>query len=351
VANGTAERIENITKLSGTLLGYANVITSAISLILQLQAMQVAANMEPMPLIRTHNASNGEEGTITLRLFSDPKGLPDGNELESCLASYLLNALGVSFAFPKEEDIPGAEVVIKGGKGIPELVLINEGTHRFWTGADGRVTFHVIGKGQNKTIPDSASPVDKEFSFNVSAQPEEAGLGSMANIFFDGLTGLAGGAGFLSGLIDVLKTFTYDMGEFVLPLTDWETRSYKVLDPGMPYHTVSGVVCDLGKPFTIQTYAPAGRQIPILFTPSSPETGSYSYDSTYQQRDGTYHWYGSGPYTINGGGTDKLTISVSRSHNCLEATYEHYYSNECNGAFDYSEFILVPLDTNECSQP
>jgi hypothetical protein len=351
VATGTAERIENITKLSGKLLGYANVITSAISLILQLQAMEVDATMEPPTLIRTHKTSDGEQGTIALRLYSDPKGRPDGDELESCLASYLLNALGVSFGFPKEENIPGAEIAIKGGKGIPELVLINETTMRFWTGANGQVTFHVIGKGQNKTIPDSAKPVDKEFSIHVSAQPEEAGLGSMANIFFDGLTGLAGGAGFLSGLIDVLKTFTYDMGEIVLPLTDWETQGYKVLDPGMPYHTVSGVVCDLGKPFTIQTYAPAGRQIPILFTPSSPETGSFSYDSTYQQRDGTYHWYGSGPYTINGGGTDKLTISVSRSHTCLEATYEHTYSNECNGAFDYPEFILVPLDTNECSQP
>jgi hypothetical protein len=335
------------------LLGYANVITSAISLILQLQAMQVDAAMEPMPLKRSHNTSDGEQGTIALRLYTDPKGLPDGNELESCLASYLLNALGVSFGFPKEENIPGAEIAIKGGKGIPELVLINETTMRFWTGANGQVTIHVIGKGQNKTIPDSAPPVDKEFSINVSAQPEEAGLGSMANIFFDGLTGLAGGAGFLSGLIDVLKTFTYDMGEIVLPLTDWETQGWKVLDPGYPGATRSGVVCDLGKPFTILDDMPGRvpKQWPYVFTPSSPEAGSYSMDVTGTSGLATFHWYETGTYTVNGGGTDKVIISIDRLNNCLTVTGPGRPVTVCNELANGFFCTLLPLDTNECSQP
>jgi hypothetical protein len=86
----------------------------------------------------------------------------------------------------------------------------------------------VIGKAQKKTVPDSAQPIPKEFTIQVSAQPEEAGLGSMANIFFDGLTGLASGAGFLSGLIDVLKTFQYDMGDIAFNMTDWAAPGWKL---------------------------------------------------------------------------------------------------------------------------
>lgn len=118
-----------------------------------------------------------------MKLYTDPKNRPNGNKLESCLSSYFLNALGVSFSFPSEANIPGAEIVIEGGKGIPDLVLINESRMRFFTGTDGQVTFNVIGRAQKITIPDSAQPVNKEFSIIVSAQPEEAGLGSMANVF------------------------------------------------------------------------------------------------------------------------------------------------------------------------
>jgi hypothetical protein len=115
-------------------------------------------------------------------------------------------------------------------------VLINESTMRFFTGKDGKVSFHVIGKAQRQTIPDDAPAVDKEFVIRLRAQPEEAGLGSMANIFFGGLGIITGGAaGFLSSLIDVLKTFTYDMGERALPVTDWGTQGWKIKDwvPGL----------------------------------------------------------------------------------------------------------------------
>ncbi|HCC79262.1 MAG: hypothetical protein A2X25_15545 [Chloroflexi bacterium GWB2_49_20] len=249
VNSGSADRIEKITKLSGKMLGFLNVITSAISLILQLQAMEIDVRMDPMPLVRTHYTSNNNEATIELELYTDPKGRPDGDELESCLSSYFLNALGVSFGFPTKGAIPGAEIVVEAGMGIPELVLINESRMRFTTGTDGRVSFHVIGKAQRETIPDSAPPVDKEFSIRLSAQPEEAGLGSMANIFFGGLGVITGGAaGFLSSLIDVLKTFHYDMGEKVLPLIDWETTGWKVEpfnDPSVDgFEITGGLNCD-----------------------------------------------------------------------------------------------------------
>ncbi len=254
-----------------------NVITSAISLILQLQAMEIGASMVPEPLERTHSTRDGKEATLGLRLYTNPKGRPDGNELESCMSSYFLNALGVSFAFPTEGDIPGAEIVVKGGKGIPELVLINEGTMRFTTDKDGRVSIHLIGKGQKKTIPESAPPVDKEFSIILSAQPEEAGLGSMANIFFGGLGGLANAPAFLSSLIDVLKTFHYDMGEMVLRVTDWSYTGWK---PVEPYN--SGVICDLEQPFTIIYRPPSTDEFfyTLDFTPSSPEAGIFLIQDT-----------------------------------------------------------------------
>jgi hypothetical protein len=352
VASGSEKQIERLTKLSGKMLGFLNVITSAISLILQLQAMEIDVRMDPMPLVRTHYTSNGKEATIELELYTDPKGRPNGDELESCMASYFLNALGVSFGFPPAGGIPGAEIVVEGGKGIPDLVLINESRMRFTTGTDGKVTFKVIGRAQKKTIPDSAKPVDKEFSIFVSAQPEEAGLGSMANIFFDGLSGFAGGgaAAFLSGLIDVLKTFHYDMGEKVLPLTDWATTGYKVVDPGIAGTTLSGVVCDLGQPFTVLSDM-IGRvpaQWPYHFNPSSPDAGSFTLDVTGTLKSTTFHWAGDGTYTVSGGGTDMVTLSSTFDY-CVTATGPQDSVTSCYTApFDIN---LTPLDTNECGQP
>ncbi|MBE3144522.1 MAG: hypothetical protein IMZ61_11455, partial [Planctomycetes bacterium] len=51
MATGTADRIEKVTKLSGKMLGFLKVLTSAISLILQLQAMEIDANMEPISFV------------------------------------------------------------------------------------------------------------------------------------------------------------------------------------------------------------------------------------------------------------------------------------------------------------
>ena len=343
VATGTADKIEKITKLSGKMLGFLNVITSAISLILQLQAMEIDVTMEPNPLVRTHYTSNGNEATIALRLYTDPKGRPDGDELESCLSSYFLNALGVSFGFPTEGNIPGAEIVIEGGKGIPDLVLINESRMRFTTKTDGQVTFKLIGRAQKKTIPKSAPPVYKEFSIIVSAQPEEAGLGSMANIFFGGLGGLGGASAFLSSLIDVLKTFHYDMGEKVLPLTDWETPGYRASGQDkVGKGEWSGVVCSFDQPFTLTVTGDKPPAFPYEFVPTSPQAGTISIDVTWE----TLHWIYSGTYTVQGAGTEELSI-VGQVDGC--AIYTPNGSSVCRPVSFHID--LVPLDTNECGQP
>lgn len=360
VTTGTADKIEKITKLSGKMLGYANVITSAISLMLQLQAMEIGVTMEPNPLIRTHETSNGKEGKIALRLYSDPKGRPDGDELESCFASYFLNALGVSFGFPKEENIPGAEIVIEGGKGIPDLVLINESRMRFWTGTDGQVTFNVIGKGQRKTIPDSAPPVPKEFSINVSAQPEEAGLGSMANIFFDGLTGLAGGAGFLSGLIDVLKTFTYDMGEIVLPLTDWVTTGWRIEGwTEMSFNSMvmtGGLSCD--SPYGPWEFSSEG-------TTSQGGTGSSTFKVPFSEDGNTTATHNehttlpSAQAIGDWNGTPKVTITPISGGYRMDFGPDHMTGTSCAlGQCQNVDTVkkawgttIVPADPGECPQP
>jgi len=235
---------------------------------------------------------------------------------------------------------------VEAGKGIPDLVLINESTMRFFTGKDGRVSFHVIGKAQTQTIADDAPVVDKEAIIRLRAQPEEAGLGSMANIFFGGLGIITGGAaGFLSSLIDVLKTFTYDMGEKALPVTDWGSQGWKVVDPGLAGGTISGVICNLAKPFTIQglTYA-INTQYDYVFTPTSPEAGTIVMTGTYINNL-RVDWTGTGTYSVIKNGTDKVTLStimtVCGSSEGLSA---------CSQPTGY-DFNLVPLTSNECSQP
>jgi hypothetical protein len=163
-----------------------------------------------------------------------------------------------------------------GGAGFPDLVLFDidgtEGraqTMRADTDQEGFAKFKVLGAHQKRDIPETAPPVDKLFSVIIKAQPEEAGFGTMANIFYDGLTGLANASGFLSALIDILKTFSYNMGEREFVVTDWG-QGYRV-DINFPgAYSLTGTICPgLEEPFTVnQKYGADDCIGKYVFTPS-----------------------------------------------------------------------------------
>lgn len=297
-------------------LGWANVVGSAISFLMQLASMEVVGIQNPDKLMRTKSTSDGEKSTITWRLSSNPDNLPDGVEARKCFISYVSNILGAGFSFPAEGSIAGAELDFTGGMNIPDRVLFGDYKQlRSWTDLNGEAKLKMLGKGQKQKLPESAKQEDQEFSVFVSAQPEEAGLNTMANIFFGGLTfGTApGAAGLIGSMIDILKTFTYDMGEHVFPMIDWQQKSYRA--SGGQKMNMIGLICDLGKPFQLNAMGDNGLSYEFSFSPADDASGSFQYSGSAEGCTES----GSGAYTVqlsDDGSTGTIQVEVSGSIDC-----------------------------------
>jgi hypothetical protein len=312
-------------------LGWANAVGSAISLLMQLESMEVVGIQDPDKLIRTKEIKpDGEKATITWRLDTYPDNLDEGDKARQCFISYVSNILGAGFSFPEGGIIAGAELDFSGGMNIPDRVFIAKGDQvRSWTDSNGAVALSMLGRAQEHKVPASAKQVDMEYSVFVSAQPEEAGLNSMANIFFGGLTfGAAPGAtGFISSMLDVLKTFTYDMGEHVFPMLDWQLESYRA--SGGQNMNMIGLICDLGKPFQLNAMGNNAITYDFSFSPDNDSSGSFQYSGSSEDCIES----GGGSYTVqlsDDGSTGKVLVDVSGSVDCPD--FSNTFSD--TGSFD-----------------
>ena len=346
---GLLEKMQKImevpTKLiekTAAVITKLNVASVLISLLLQIAAMEINPSQNPDPFIRTKNTSRGKDGKIVLQLYSAPGNIPDGNKLGACMGAFFSNAFGISFSFPAEGPIAGAEMTVEGGSGFPDLVLFNtEGTNsmRRWTEKDGSAEYKIFGAPQRRDLPESAKPVDKEISIYVKAQPEEAGLNSMLNIFFGGLTfGAAPSkAGGFGSAIDIAKGFQYDMGEYVFRLTDWQS-GYRATGKTMDV-TYSGVICKLEDPFTV-TGTSFLNSFPFKFVPNSGRgrSGTVSFNAAVP----AIKMEGSGSYTIEGADTDKPRIAMT-----MGSVGHTPLGSRQGGGTVYID--LVPLETDECN--
>ncbi|MFY9557235.1 MAG: hypothetical protein WAV47_21200, partial [Blastocatellia bacterium] len=176
---------------------------------------------------------------------------------------------------------------------------------------DGFVEYKLFGAPQKRDLPDSAKPVDKEFSIYVNAQPEEAGLNSMLNIFFGGLTfGTApSGAGGIGSVFDVLRTFQYDMGEYVFNLTDWVMPGYQASGSFGLGH-ISGTLCGpLDHPFALKQDSPVGHVGAFTFTPAGERSGTWTYAGQFPGEI-KVTMTGSGDYTVEDRGEGQLEIVI-----------------------------------------
>jgi hypothetical protein len=280
-ALGVAEKTVAAT---GKAVGWANTLSAAVSFLMQLASMDVVGIQNPDKLERTKKTSDGKTATLTWRLMSDPGSLPNGDELRQCLISFITNALGAQLTFPTDGRIAGAELQFEGGAGFPGRVLFGDYQQiRSWTNQFGEAELLILGRAQRKELPDTATAVDKEYSVFVSAQPEESGLNSMANIFFRGLTfGLTpGGVGALRSLIDILKTFTYDMGEHVFPMIDWVENRYEAYASGLASQWTQKNICNLEKPFALSGSNPGFNSFMASFTPKSSTHGDVIVTETF----------------------------------------------------------------------
>jgi hypothetical protein len=262
--------------------------------------------------------------------------MPDGNQLWACMANFISNTFGVTFGLPPSEGVGGADIIFAPGYNIPEKVLFDsENTnYRITTDSSGYAVLNLIGKGQKKTIPNSAPPYDDNYSILVSAQPEGLSSNSLVSMFMDsfGFVIAPTVAGAVLPLVDLLKTMHYDMGEHQFLLTDWRIGYTASGGQGID---ITGAICgSLTDPFHLEGAVPDGSNVAFSYTPSDEKSGSYSYAGS----GGGISFAGSGNYTIAETDTDELIMTQTETQGCV--------IGEGGGCKEYTNIItLTPADS------
>ncbi len=334
------DKVKSVTNIANTV---ANVLTLAM----QISSLTLDASMEPVPLVRTKSTSDGQQANIDFRLTYDPGSLPDGKNMYACVASYLLNAFGVSFSPPASGRIAGAELTFEGDKGFGEYVLFGDYKQlRMDTNENGEVELLVLGKGQRRELPSDAKPISREFSIYVRGQPEATTGNTIANTFFDSLAFWVapGASGLINAAVDIAKTIHWDLGVFVFPLQDWAT-GYRV-DQAYGDGRISGTICSLDKPFTLQFVAqPPGAGTmtgKFIFTPSGKNGGTWSYKGGVRGVPVTIT--GTGGYKVQGEAEGQPNIEMAGGQ-WTQTTPMGSYTG-LNG----TEFLDLEAATEGCSQ-
>jgi hypothetical protein len=231
--SGTTEAFK---KAFGAAASRLNVAASAFSLYAQINSILVTTVMDPEPLTRKKSRDQGENATIRVSLSFEASTL-NANSAAKCLLATAANAIGIGLSLPEDgKPLAGVELQVDAGENIPEKVLINEGTMRFTTNAEGTTNIRVVGATRAKAVGERAQPYDDEFGLRYAAQVEPISEQSILNVFIGGLTGGPAGA-----LVDILKTAHHDLGEYVYRLVDW-FPTYRV-DGFFGGYRVTGEIC------------------------------------------------------------------------------------------------------------
>jgi hypothetical protein len=309
---GWRERLFEAGGLSGDQLSQAksfasglNAVAKVLSLAAQINALEVELDYSGA-LERTQSTVHeGKELEVGFRLFYDPQKA-EGDALWACEARLIGSVAGVSIKLPESKALEGAMLEIVPAKNIPEKVFLREAESpglslstgfRFETGSEGWVRVTFVGQPQPIKIPDRAPSYDDEFSVSLRAQPEAVTGKSLATHFIDsvlnpGLPGL-GGPGQIGPLTNVLKTLTYDLGEYEFALIDWGSTTYRA--SGGDKFEMSGTFC-LKRPSTLS----GGSGASFYFTPKGDTSGNVSYNRDAEGCTET----GLGDYTVEWLGDD-----------------------------------------------
>jgi hypothetical protein len=222
-----------------------NTVTTLLSLLMQYTTLEGATLMEPMPLVRTkHSGAHGNSANFYFRLSVEPNSLPDGDKIV-CAASFLLNAMGITFTSPAVGRVPGAEVIFTGKQGFADrldtsqaYVLFADETSEVKLkqnlNENGEASIGVKGRSQSTEIPDHANRWDREFSISVEAQPEEENAFTIFNVFYDSLK-VEGTRNPTESAVDIAKTVHWDFGEHILPIIDWHNAWHGVVTSSMVF--------------------------------------------------------------------------------------------------------------------
>jgi hypothetical protein len=203
------------------LVSRMNVIASVLSLAASVNAVQVNPSMDPDPLIRRPEASDGKTATVSLGLSFSAGALSSNNQA-LCALSIVANALGVGLSFPADgAPLPNVEVIVTSGQNFGTKVYFGANADRKRVTNDaGLVDIEVQGKARRKAVPSSSPEKHDEFGLRFASQVEELNAQSLINVFIDGLSL---GAGAPSGIVDIAKSYHFDLGEFLFKFTDYQT--------------------------------------------------------------------------------------------------------------------------------
>lgn len=284
---------ESVREKTGKIASKVGTVAAALTLAMMLSSLELTTDAD-FVLERTKLASaHGKEGTIFFVLTMNPGKLPDGDNLIACVSSFLLNVLGISLSFPVDGVVPGAELVFEPGKGFgqvafaecggeayvqfPEARQLRQDTDQF-----GQAALDVQGCRQKRNFPDEAPPYMREFSIYVSGQPEAVTGETIANIFFGGLSfGAAPSAqALINAILDIVKTFHWDLGEHTYRLRDWST-GWRVDGVYWSAYQLTGAICSgFDKPFTL--HADGSRVTSIVgnftLTPAGETSGTWTFN-------------------------------------------------------------------------
>ena len=343
--------VNKVQKLNA-LAKKANLVGGLLSLLMQINSLTLSRVQEPDPLVRNHLKSENAGGhtDITWLVSMDVGSLPDGSKKVACAATAILNFLGVGFSFPADGKLAGVDVTFKGDLGFGQgldtssaFVTMDQPELKQTTGQDGQVKTTVTATAQKRDYPKSAKPILRDFSIDVSAQVEPENINSLFNVFFDGFTA-SDGLGVASGAIDIAKTLHWDLGEQVFRLQDWQAGWKIDQDLGWKF---TGIVCDTEKPFTLDAVLDADVSGSYTFTPAADGTATWSFTGN-----------ANGVFPLSAQGTAKI-LSPENSDVELRLDKPPQLIADIPGvgpsplpgvSLAEGDLVLVPLETDECSQ-
>lgn len=306
-------------------------------------SIEVGISMDNEPLIRNKNRAPGQSRQLTADVHMNTENL----QFLNCVR-LALNNMGIDVKITRNGPVNGAGidwVLVKGGTSVNTKgdysitdAIVEFANADFYlkskTNDLGKAEVTIRGAARKTILPDNAYPAKKEFKVRVDVQLEPPEIGS-TGVDAMGVV-LSGPGGLVNIPLELLyKTHWYSSKTYTFGVKDWTTKGYKAWDPEMSGFTVSGVVCDPGKPFTIQQSG-NGFIATFKFTPSSTETGSFSMDVK-----GIPEAHTPGTYIINADKQDMLEIHL-KGITCIPTDSGKY-------CVDFVYLILLePINTNEC---
>ncbi len=221
----------DLAKKISTVAGYANLVTSALSTYLAIHSLALRIDSTPAELERTKSMVDGKDQMHKIQIVTDYQGIPDGNNLQSCLTNFSNSIYGVSFKLPEDgKALSGVGVQFQEGSGFDRVLWGKFEQRKQKTDSKGYVDLKILGRAQKRELPSIAKAWKTEYSFVVEAQPEEEDLGSIANMFFGSLKAVTGTSktGLAGPIFQLAKVAYWSLGEQTFSLVDWKPPGWTV---------------------------------------------------------------------------------------------------------------------------